>query len=70
MAEFLNPDAAVFGLKVKLQPLLNSWSEFFRQLELNDLFFVIQLSFGSSGVRYPSVASFTSKFLLSWASFS
>jgi hypothetical protein len=64
MAESSNPDAAVFGLKVKLQPMLNSWSGLFEQLELNDLFFVIRLSFDSSGVRYPSAASFTSKFLL------
>jgi hypothetical protein len=70
MAEFLNPDAAMFGLEVKLRPLLNSWRGLFGQLELNDLFFVIRLSFGSSGVRYPSAASFTSKFLLPWASFS
>jgi hypothetical protein len=70
MAESLNPDAAIFGLKVKLQRLLNYWSGLFGQLELNDLFFVIRLSFGSSSVRYPSAASFTSKFLLPWASFS
>jgi hypothetical protein len=70
MAESSNPDVAVFGLKVKLRPLLNSWSGLLGQLELNDLFFVIRLSFGSSGVRYPSAASFTSKFLLPWASFS
>jgi hypothetical protein len=69
MAESLNPDATIFGLKVKLQPPLNSWSGLFGQLELNDLFFVIWLSFGSLGVRYPFVASFTSKFLLPWASF-
>jgi hypothetical protein len=43
---------------------------FFRQLELNDLFLVIRLSFGSSGAGYSFVASFTSKFLLPWASFS
>jgi hypothetical protein len=48
MVESSNPDAVVFGLKVKLQPLLNSWSGLFGQLELNDLFFVIQLSFGSN----------------------
>jgi hypothetical protein len=70
MEESLNPDAAIFGLEVKLQPLLNSWSGLFRQLELNDLFLVNRLSFGSSGVRYPSAAFFTSKFLLPWASFS
>jgi hypothetical protein len=70
MAESSNPDAAIFGLKVKLQPLLNSWSGLFGQLELNDLFFFIWLSFGSSGVRYPSAASFTSTFLLPWALFS
>jgi hypothetical protein len=70
MAESSIPDAVIFGWKVKLQPLLNSWSGLFRQLELNALFFVIRLPFGSLGVRYPSAASFTSKFLLLWASFS
>jgi hypothetical protein len=70
MAESSNPDAAIFGLKVKLQPLLNSWSGLFGQLELNVLFFDIWLPFGSSGVRYRSAASFTSKVLLPWASFS
>jgi hypothetical protein len=69
MAESSNTDAAVFGLKVKLRPSLNFQSDFF-QLELNDLFLVIQLSFGSSGIRYPFAASFTSIFLLSWALFS
>jgi hypothetical protein len=50
MAESSNLDAVIFGLKVKLRPLLNSYSRLLEQLELNDLFFVIQLSFGSSGV--------------------
>jgi hypothetical protein len=67
MAESLNANAVVFGLKVKLQPLLNSWSGLFGQLKFNDLSFVIRLSFGSLGVRYPSATSFTSKFLLPWA---
>jgi hypothetical protein len=53
MAESSNPDAAIFGLKVKLRPLLNSWSGLFGQLELNDFFFVILLSLPNSFCLWP-----------------
>jgi hypothetical protein len=55
MAESSNPNAAIFGLKVKLRPLLNSWSGLFRQLELNDLFllFGFHLALQVSDILLP-----------------
>jgi hypothetical protein len=57
MAESLNSDAAVFGLKVKLRPLLNSWSGLFEQQELNDLFFVIWLRAGDGKAAAAALGS-------------
>jgi hypothetical protein len=55
MVESSNPNVAIFGLKVKLRPLLNSWSALFGQLELNDLFllFGFHLALQVSDILLP-----------------